>query len=136
MNGIGPAFDRHRKVRLLRSATHNPLEQDNTRPPWELVPQGQLPPLMFQLRFHDGSKNSFAYSDLREVYCRDAGYLTLTVCGAANYRIVIEGRRLSGLADLFGAAMVRWVQEGDPRCDPRPESSPEILSITPELIPD
>lgn len=136
MAKIARAFDKH-----TRGAIHRPLPretalQDNDGPPWELVAPGVMPPMMFQLRFHDGSKSSFAYSDLREVYCRDPGYVALTVQSVAKYRIEIEGRHLSGLADYFGMASVRWVQEGDPRCDPSPESAPKIVRISAELLPD
>lgn len=119
---------------MIRGLPQQSPQQDNVKLPWEIVPQGAMPPMMFQMRFHNGAKSSFAYSDLREVHCRDAGFVVLTVQSVSQYLITIEGRNLSGLADWFGAAMIRWIQEGDPRHDPRPESSPEITSISVEVV--
>lgn len=136
MANVSRAFDKHTQERRLKPPRQEALAQDNDRSPWEIVPQGTMPPMMFQLRFNDGSKNSFAYSDLREVFCRDAGLITLTVQAVEKYRIVLEGRHLSSLADLFGLGTVRCLQESDSRSDPKPESAAEITKITVELIPD
>jgi len=141
MAKIGPSFDKHTQGGLLRSvpaghAQKESVQQDNSKPPWELVDPHHMPPMMFQLRFDDGSMNSFAYSDLREIYCRDPGYIMLSVQSIDKCRIQIEGRHLRVLADCLSLGKVRWVQQADPRCDPKPESSPEVLAITIEIIPD
>ena len=128
------AFGQHSGGRRLHSVPGGPLADGAT--PWATLQEGAMPPLMFQLRFHDGRMSSFAYSDLREIHCPDAGRIELLLVGIAKLVITIEGRLLRDLAKWFSGAMVRWVQEGDPRDVDRPESAPEIVKITVEELPD
>lgn len=104
--------------------------------PWVTVAKNAMPPMMFQLCFTDGQMVGFAYNDLRELRCRDAGRLELLVQGIAPQRIVIQGRHLHELAKQFTLASVVRVQEGDPRRDEAPETAPEIVKITIEPLQD
>lgn len=136
MAGVSQAFGKHQAGPLIRGPAPQEVQQDNEKPPWDFIKPDAMPPMMFQLRFHDGTSNSFQYSDLREVYRRDAGYFTLLIQSIAKYRVEIEGRHLGILPDMFGRGRVCWIQEADPRSDPKPEAAPEILRISVELIPD
>ncbi|ELP32910.1 hypothetical protein RBSWK_03157 [Rhodopirellula baltica SWK14] len=93
-----------------------------------------MPPMMFQLRLNDGRWLSYSYSDVREIECRDAGQIKLTVFAASRTLITIEGRNLRELATLFGMASVRWLEEADPRVRRRPESNAEITRIHVETV--
>jgi len=102
--------------------------------PWQAIRDGEIPPMMFQLRFRDGHIESYAYSDIREVHCRDAGHIQLYVYSICKKTITFEGRHLKELANLFCIASLRSVFEADVRDVERPESSPEVTRILVEQI--
>ena len=89
---------------------------------------------MFQVQFHDGRVNSYAYCDLRETRLRDAGYLQLCLLGMEKYHINITGRNLSELAKLIGAGKIKSFMELGPRTFERPEEIPAIDKITVETL--
>lgn len=102
--------------------------------PWLKVRNGEMPPMMFQLRLRDGQITSFAFSDIRQVHSRDAGHIQLALLAMGRMLVTIEGRQLRDLASLLGMGMVRWIEESDLRNVDRPESQPEIVSITIESM--
>ena len=55
------AFESHRGRSNLRPVPN--LGQDD--PPYERIVNGDLPPMMFQIRLADGQRYSFCYSDVR-----------------------------------------------------------------------
>lgn len=136
MRNVARAFDQQSTTTPLHPLPHGPAQQDNAQLPWGIVASGGMPPLMFQLRFHDGRMMSFAYSDLREIHCRDAGRVELYLQAMAKIVIIIEGRHLRDLAKWLGNAGVLWVQEGDPRDTQTPETAPEVVSIRIEQLPE
>jgi hypothetical protein len=102
--------------------------------PYGKIRNGEMPPMMFQIRLNNGQTISFAYSDVREIRSRDAGHVQLGVFAMSRVMITIEGRNLGELTNLLGLAMIRWIAEADPRAEGRPEASPEIDSISIEPI--
>lgn len=110
------------------STQHTPVPPGTAS--WEATAANQMPPMMLQLRRHDGSMISFSYSDVREVHASHAGLVELYLVAMRKTLVRIEGRRLTELANLITAGMVRWVQEADPRDYDLPEESPAVLSIT------
>ena len=102
--------------------------------PWQAIREGELPPMMFQLRFRDGHMESYAYSDIREVHCRDAGSVQVLLHSMGKKCITFEGRHLKELANLFCIASLRSVHEADVRDLGRPESSPEVTQIVVEPL--
>lgn len=129
MAHVARAFDEHRGGKVVRPLPARPERDGEEALPYCKVRPHELPPMMFQVRLHDGQMISFAYSDLRKIWFRDAGHLELEVFAVDRTIITIEGRHLKELAGLFGLAMVRWVQEADRRDLARPESDPEIVRI-------
>lgn len=107
---------------------------DGDASPYCRVRNGELPPMMFQIRLADGQSISFAYSDIREIRCRDAGHVQLGIFAMSRVLVTIEGRHLRELSNLLGMAMVRWMEEADKRDMDRPEASPEIVSIRVEAV--
>ncbi|QDU98590.1 hypothetical protein [Lignipirellula cremea] len=97
---------------------------------WARLREGELPPMMFQMRLSDGRLVSYPYSDLREIRCRDAGRVQLFLLGLERLVVTIEGRRLRELANLLSRAMILWIEEADPRDLSKPESVPEIVKIS------
>jgi hypothetical protein len=102
--------------------------------PWTRVKANEPPPVMFRLCFCDGRVVSYAYSDLRETRLLHAGHLTLCLLGMEKYHVVIQGRRLSDLADLFSAGKVKSIVELGPRTFDRSEAAPSIDKITIEAL--
>ncbi|MEM9409514.1 MAG: hypothetical protein AAGA30_00205 [Planctomycetota bacterium] len=102
--------------------------------PWQVIRDGEMPPMMFQLRFRDGHMESYAYSDIREVHCRDAGHVEIYLYSICKKSITFEGRHLKELANLFCIASLRSIHEADSRDLGRPESSPEITNILVQQI--
>lgn len=102
--------------------------------PWKRAAPTEPPPLMFQVRFHDGRVTSYAYADLRETRLRDAGCLQLCLLGMEKYHLTIEGRHLTELNTLIGAGKIKSLDELGPRTFDRPESAPSIDSITVETL--
>ncbi|WP_430450705.1 hypothetical protein [Rhodopirellula europaea] len=98
--------------------------------PWLKVRNGEMPPMMFQLRMRDGQITSFAFSDIRQVHSRDAGHIRLSLLAMGRMVVTIQGRHLRDLASLIGIGMVRWIEESDLRDVDRPETHPEIVSIS------
>lgn len=129
MSQVSQAFDSHRDGSLFGAVPAN-TQQRESGPAWEPVQHGALPPMMFQLRFRDGHMVSYAFSDLREVRYRDAGYLQLGILGLERVVVTIEGRHLRKLADLLACGMVRWIEETDEYDVDRPETEPAIAQIT------
>jgi hypothetical protein len=117
----------------LRSRPDAANTQEGTKP-WAQLHEGELPPMMFQLRFTDGQSLSYAYSDIRTIRCRDAGHLELLVYAPKPLKILIEGRHLRELAQLLGCCMVRWIEESNSRRQHIRESDPEVTSITAEPV--
>ena len=133
MTNVAKAFDEQSCKNGFRGFSY-PAEQDGPRDPWKQLYDGDLPPMMFQLRFRDGSMASYAYSDLREIRCRDAGCVQLYLNAMRSLLITIDGRHLSELANLLSSAQVRWIDEVDPRDEGRPENAAEIVRISVEEI--
>ncbi|WP_233215517.1 hypothetical protein [Rhodopirellula bahusiensis] len=120
------AFDNHRAGPHLRSVPN--LGQDD--PPYERTTANELPPMMFQVRLVDGQRFSFCYSDVRQIYRRDAGRVRIDVHALAHTTIVIEGRNLDELVHCLGMPAVKWMRELDPRAPQSKDDQPEITSIT------
>ena len=122
------AFDKNSGANV-RSIAPLPDRPDEDNLPWTRVRNGELPPMMFQLRFRDGQIISFAYSDVREIASRDAGQITVSILGMRRVMVTILGRHLRDLMSLMGTALVRWIEEGDLRDVDRCEKLPQITSI-------
>ena len=88
----------------------------------------------FHSRFRDGHMESYAYSDIREVHCRDAGSVQVLLHSMGKKCITFEGRHLKELANLFCIASLRSVHEADVRDSGCPESSPEVTQIVVEPL--
>ena len=130
MTSAAKAFADQRRELLFRQPPSPPKLVPAEILPWQIAKGGELPPVMFQLRYQDGSITSYAYSDLREIRYRDAGHIELGISGLTRMLITIEGRHLRELAEYLGSGMVYWVQEADERDVDIPESKPCITSIT------
>lgn len=117
--------------RLPQTSTQSLAKNDY---PWHAIRDGELPPMMFQLRFRDGHMESYSYNDIREVHCRDAGLVKVFLHSMSKKSITFEGRHLKELANLFCVASLRSIHEADERDIGRPESSPEITRISVEEI--
>ena len=135
MTEVARAFDENngRNIlhRLPQSLGRVAAEPDA---PWHEIRDGEMPPMMFQLRFRAGHMESYAYSDIREVHCRDAGFVKVFLYSMTKKAITFEGRHLKELANLFCIASLRSVHEVDDRDLDRPENSPEITQILVEEI--
>ena len=135
MSDVARVFDesngRNILHRLPKSIQRSTVEPDC---PWQAIREGELPPMMFQLRFRDGHMESYAYSDIREVHCRDSGLVQIYLYSICKKAITFEGRHLRELANLFCIASLRSIHETDVRDIDRPESSPEITSIAVEEL--
>ena len=103
MANASSAFDQNRGVKL-RSIAPLPARRDDEDLPWLKVRNGELPPMMFQLRFRDGRMVSFAYSDIREIQSRDAGQVTLGIFALTRVLVTIQGRHLRDLMSLLSTA--------------------------------
>ncbi|MEM9411299.1 MAG: hypothetical protein AAGA30_09315 [Planctomycetota bacterium] len=114
----------HRQPQLVREVGHR---HDL---PWVKIREGEMPPMMFQIRFCNGRLSSYAFSDIREVHCRDAGQVQVMLFAMRKIVITFEGRNLTELATAFCNATIRSVDESDPRSDTRPEKAPEIFNIS------
>ena len=119
------AFDNHRGRGHLRSVPN--LGQDD--PPYEKINNGEMPPMMFQVRLADGQRYSFCYSDIRQIYRRDAGKVQIDLHALARTTIALEGRNLDEIVNLLGLGLVRWIRELDPRAKETAEHSVEITRI-------
>ena len=102
--------------------------------PWERATPHDPPLMMFQICFSDGRRVSFAYSDLREIRCRDAGHITVGIYGLEKYHLTIEGRNLDELHSLLSMARIKSVIELGSRTFDRPEDSPCIDRIQIEAL--
>ncbi|KAA5540093.1 hypothetical protein FYK55_22005 [Roseiconus nitratireducens] len=91
--------------------------------------------MMFQLRLHDGTQESFPYGDIRRIRCRDAGSIQLETFSSPRTVVTIEGRHLQELAAHLGNALILWIEETDPRTVDRPEQMPTVTRIRVELLP-
>lgn len=136
MTNVARAFDEQTNVNVLHNFPVNTQQEQSDRLPWETLATGAMPPMMFQVRFSDGKMISFAYGDLHEVHCRDAGHIELFLYSLRKLVITIEGRHLRELAHWFSSAGVQWIQETDPRDRERSETEAEIVKITVEEIPE
>ena len=134
MTSAAKAFADHRREVLFRQPPAPPKIVPTALLPWQVAKSGELPPVMFQLRFQDGTITSFAYSDLREIRYRDAGHVELGISGLRRMLVTIEGRHLRELAEYLGSGMIYWLQEADVRDADTPESQPSITSITVERL--
>ncbi len=119
------AFDNHRGRSHLRSVPN--LGQDE--PPYEKVNNGEMPPMMFQVRMADGQRYSFCYSDVRQIHRRDAGKVQIDLHALARTTINLDGRNLDEIVNLLGLGMVRWIRERDPRAKEASDRSVEITRI-------
>ncbi len=104
------------------------------QPPWKLTKPGEMPPMMFQVRFQDGRVFSYAYADLRETQLLHSGELHLFLYGMEKSQITIVGRRLDELANGISAGRIRWLAECDAREVGRDGSCPCIKDIFARLI--
>lgn len=129
---MAKAFDDRRREELFRPRPQPANQSTAAGASWQTVRNGEMPPLMFQLRFRDGRIRSFAYSDLREIRYRDAGSIQLGLCGMSRLLVTIEGRHLRELVELLGNGLVYWLQEADARDVETPETSPSITAVTVE----
>ncbi|MEO1530351.1 MAG: hypothetical protein AAFX06_33600 [Planctomycetota bacterium] len=111
-----------------------PVSSETRDVPWQAIPESQLPPMMFQLRFRNGTCESFPYGDIRRIRCTDAGCIQLETFSSPRTLITIEGRHLSELNMLFSNALVCWVEENDMRACERSESLPTINRIQVQLV--
>lgn len=119
------AFENHGTGPHLRAVPN--LGQDD--PPYERTKQGDLPPMMFQVRLADGQRFSFCYSDVRQIYRRDAGCVRIDLHALAHTTIVIEGRHLDEIVHCLGMSVLRWMRERDPRAIGGDDTKVEITSI-------
>ncbi len=135
MAEVAKIFDEHNGQNILHSLPKG-LGRVAAEPecPWQAIRDGELPPMMFQLRFRDGHMESYAYSDIREVHCRDAGLVQVFLYSMTKKAITFEGRHLKELANLFCIASLRSIHEADERDIDRPENSPEVTKIIVETI--
>lgn len=130
------AFEDHRRESIFQRASANDANGGDANPPWQKIRAGEMPPLMFQLRLRSGEMIAFAYSDLREVRFRDAGFIQFGVLGMSKMLITVEGRNLLDLYECLGSGLIRWMREVDEREVERPETSGAIASIQIEPIPN
>lgn len=107
--------------------------ESNQEKPWEKLNAGELMPMMFQVGFNDGRSVYYAYSDLREIRLRDAGFVQLLVFGVEKYEINIAGRHLSELVTLIGMGRIKSLTESGQRSFHLAESAPSIDRITVEV---
>ncbi|WP_436717748.1 hypothetical protein U8335_13775 [Roseiconus lacunae] len=128
MASAARAFDQHRGGASAHSASDT--SSIDASDPFARSMPSELPPMMFQLRLGDGRWLSYAYHDVREIECRDAGHLRMTLATSPKTSITIEGRNLRDLATLLSLASVRWIREADPRAVSRPEDQSEVIRIT------
>lgn len=135
MAEVARVFDEHNGRNILHQLPQSPTQTSAANDcPWHAIREGELPPMMFQLRFRDGHMESYSYNDVREVHCRDAGLVTVFLQSMSKKSITFEGRHLKELANLFCIASLRSIHEADERDMGRPESSPEITRISVEEI--
>jgi hypothetical protein len=135
MAEISRAFDENTGRNILHQLPQSIANAANEpHSPWQAIRDGELPPMMFQLRFRDGHMESYAFSDIREVHCRDAGCVQILLHSICKKCITFEGRHLKELANLFCIASLRSIHEADDRDLNRPESSPEVTQIVVEAI--
>lgn len=132
MSSVARAFAEHRREEIVRPRPQAVTTVPSPLLPWQSVRQGEQPPVMFQLRFRNGSFTSFAYGDLREIYFRDAGHMELRVAGFTRRMITIEGRNLRELAEYLGSGLIYWIEESDERNLDVPETSPWVDQILTE----
>ena len=119
------AFESTRGPNHLRAVPN--LGQDD--PPYERINNGELPPMMFQVRLSDGQRYSFSYSDIRQIYRRDAGRVQIDLHALARTTVVLSGRNLDEVVNLLSTGVVKWVRERDPRAAATDEDKVEINSI-------
>jgi hypothetical protein len=135
MSSASRAFETQRRESLFNQPSANDAGAGaGVSPPWQKIRPNEVPPMMFQLRFRSGEMISFAYSDLREIRVRDAGYVQFGVLGMARMLITIEGRHLMELAECLGSGLIRWMQEEDERETERPETNGAITAIQIEIV--
>lgn len=118
----------HRSPQLVRESS------EGYDLPWAKIRDSEMPPMMFQIRFNNGRIASYAYSDIREVHCRDAGHVQLMLFAMQKIVITFEGRNLRDLANLFCNAALRSIDEADPRDMNRPEGAPEVIRVSVDPI--
>ncbi len=133
MNQVGRAFEQHNRHTPFDPTPARAAEQDVVRA-WSKVRNGEIPPMMFQLRFGDGRMISFAYSDIREIHCANAGLVEVFLHSIQKTRVTIEGRHLQELANLLGNAMLRFIRESDQRAPPTLEQVSEVTKILVEPL--
>ena len=73
---------------------------------------------------------AFTYNDVRQVRCRDAGFVQVLLHGMSKQVITFEGRNLRELAELLTLGLIRWVRESDDRDGDLPESGPGVIAIS------
>ncbi|WP_437207111.1 hypothetical protein [Planctomicrobium sp. SH664] len=135
MKSAARAFADQRREEIFGNRPQSLLQPAAPPPtPWQSIRSGEMPPLMFQLRFRTGETISYAYSDLREIRVRDAGRVQLGIQGLSKLLITIEGRHLRDLGELIGSGLLRWLQETDERTIDIPEESPCITAIMIEKL--
>lgn len=130
MNNVARVFDENNGKNILHRLPQGVGEKAaDPYCPWQAIREDEIPPMMFQLRFRDGHMESYTYSDIREIHCRDAGCVQVFLHSMSKKSITFEGRHLKELANLFCIASIRSIHEADDRDIDRPESSPEITQI-------
>ena len=129
------AFNDNQGTPMIRAVEDTTDAVDAEQLPWRRIQDGQMPPMMFQLRMRDGVHESFPYGDIRRIRCRDAGTIQIEMFSSPRTNITIEGRHLRELAVLLSNAMVRWIEESEDRSTDRPEHVPTITRLRVELSP-
>ena len=133
MTSVRGVFDASNGRPTLKSISIVPGAHNDDLP-WQRIKNGELPPMMFQLRFQNGDLKSYAYSDLREIHCNGSGKIELFVYSIEKQVITLEGRNLGELASLLGRAKICAIAETDPRDVDRPENAPTIDRVLVEIV--
>lgn len=134
MAEVARVFGENTGPNILHHLDAMPKSGGDVQLPWKHVREGEMPPMMFQLRMRDGRMISYCYNDLREVHCPDAGRVQVYLQSISKWLITFHGRRLRELAELISCGMIRSISEADPRSLDRPESLPDIVEITIEPL--
>lgn len=134
MSMASRTLDDRRREMIFQRASANDAAGSDANPPWQKIRAGEMPPMMFQLRFRSGEMFAFAYSDLREIHVRDAGRIQFGVLGMSRLVVTVEGRNLWELAECLGSGLIRWMREVDEREVDRPETSGCITELRIEVL--
>jgi len=102
--------------------------------PWKKLHPNEQMPMCFEVRFQDGSVETFPYSDFRGTKLLHAGYLIVNIYGMEKYQIVIEGRHLGEFAKHLSLGRIHWFGESPVLGHEPNETLPHIQNITIEAL--